>query len=455
MSLNLKIKEGSENYAATIVEIDNIHPIKDADLIVRTVVFGNDVIVSKDTHIGAKMIYFVSGTKLNTDFCKFNNLYSNVEYNNDPNSKPGYLSYRQSRVKAIKLRDIISDGFILPISSLISFYNRVEVLAENGSNKHIRFNYGKDLSEQDFKVGDTFTTINRVDICEKYIITPTRNNNQGGKAPSTSKVKLQDRLVKDQFRLHTDTAHFARNLHKFEPTDNIIITRKYHGTSGISSHVLIQHSLSFIERILIWFGINIPTTEYGYVYSSGKPKSNLPKGIFNSKQLSTYNNPNKSYYKEDYWLKAFNKLKPSLEKGITLYYEIVGDGIQGKDYTYDFEHEIFVYRITQTNIDSIAYEFSWQQVKDYCNKYGIKYVNEYWVSTYTNLDAAYSFEETNIIDCLSKTYLNKSLPDCKVDEGICIRNERTNEIFKLKSPNFILAENDIAEKEIIDIESLE
>ncbi len=407
MSLNLKIKEGSENYAATIVEIDNIHPIKDADLIVRTVVFGNDVIVNKDTQIGTKMIYFVSGTKLNPDFCKFNNLYSNVEYNNDPNSKPGYLSYRQSRVKAIKLRDIISDGFILPISSLISFYNRVEVLAENGSNKHIRFNYGKDLSEQDFKVGDTFTTINRVDICEKYIITPTRNNNQGGKAPSTSKVKLQDRLVKDQFRLHTDTAHFARNLHKFEPTDNIIITRKYHGTSGISSHVLIQRNLSLIERLLSWFGVNIPKTEYGYIYSSGKPKSGLPKGIFSGDE-STWNNNNKSFYSENYWLKAFNKLKPSLEKGITLYYEIVGEGIQGKDYTYGFEHEIFVYRITQTNVDGIVYEFSWQQVKDYCEKYNINYVSEYRKCTYLDLKKEAEFNSEDIIQTLTVLYLNKS-----------------------------------------------
>jgi hypothetical protein len=89
MSLNLKIKEGSENYAATIVEIDNIHPIKDADLIVRTVVFGNDVIVNKDTQIGTKMIYFVSGTKLNPDFCKFNNLLTDKEQNRDQ-TKTGY-----------------------------------------------------------------------------------------------------------------------------------------------------------------------------------------------------------------------------------------------------------------------------------------------------------------------------------------------------------------------------
>ena len=430
----ISIKKGSENYCCTVVKIDNLHAIEGADFIQRTVVFGNNVIIGKDVKEGDVMLYFNSGTKLNPEFCKKNNLYSNTEYNADPTAKKGYLSYKQNRVKAIKLKDIISDGFLLPINSL----NNVKELFYN--------NFAK------LNIGDTFTDINDINICEKYIVAPPRNSNPSGTAPNKNTVKLKDLLVKDQFRLHTDTAHFARNLNKFSPSDNIVITRKYHGTSGISSHVLIQRSLSLIERLLVWFGINIPTTEYGYIYSSGKPKSGLPKGVFNSKELSTYNNTNKSFYSENYWLKAFNKLKPSLEKGITLYYEIVGEGIQGASYTYGFEHEIFVYRITQTNIDGIVYEFSWQQVKDYCNKYGIKYVDEYWSSSYTNLDAAYSFKETNIVDCLSKTYLNKSFPDCKVDEGVCIRNERTNEIFKLKSPDFILGESNSAEKEEINVE---
>ena len=431
----ISIKKGSENYCCTIVQIDNIHDIPNADNIVRTVIYGNNVIISKDIKIGDKLIYFNSGTKLNPEFCKYNNLYSNTEYNADPTAKPGYLSYKQNRVKAIRLRSVISDGFLLPVNSL----NNIKELFYN--------NFAK------LNVGDTFTTINGVNICEKYIV-EVRNSNPGGKAPDKVKIKLKDLLVKDQFRLHTDTAHFARNLHKFEPTDNIVITRKYHGTSGISSHVLIQRSLSLIERVLLWFSVNIPITEYGYIYSSGKPKSGLPKGVF-SGDISTWSNTNKSFYKENYWLKAFGKLKPFLEKGITLYYEIVGKGIQGNDYTYGFEHEIFVYRITQTNADGIVYEFSWEQVKNYCNKYNINYVSEYRKCTYLDLKKEAEFNSEDIIQTLTVLYLNKSYGDCKIDEGICIRNERTSEIFKLKSPNFILAENDSAEKEIIDIESLE
>lgn len=427
MALKLTIKQGSENYTATIVEIKEIYDIPNADFIKRVNIFGQDIIISADIKVNDKMILFNSGTKLNPDFCKYNNLYEDKTLNNNTNLK-GYINSK-NRVRAVKLRGIISDGILLPISSLEYIYQQINLV---------------------LNVGDTFTDINEVNICEKYIVPTARNSNPGGKAPKISKVK--DLLIETQFRLHSDTAHFARNLHKFEDNDNIIITRKFHGTSGISSHVLIKHNLNLIERFLLWFNINIPKTEYGYIYSSGKPKSGKVKGIYSSNHLLKYDNTEQSFYKENYWLKAFDKLKPFLEKGITLYYEIVGKGIQGNDYTYGFEHEIFVYRITQTNADGIVYEFSWEQVKNYCNKYNINYVSEYRKCTYLDLKKEAEFNSEDIIQTLTVLYLNKSYGDCKVDEGICIRNERTNEIFKLKSSAFILKESSDAENEISNLE---
>lgn len=418
----LDILPGSENYTAQIVKINNLHPIPDADVIQRTVINGNDIVIPTTTKLGDEMIYFVAGTKLNEDYCKNNNLLDSASLNIDT-SKKGFISHKQFRVKAIKLKGVISNGMLMPLQSVDSI----------------------NLNSLSLKIGDEFNSIAGIVLCEKYIV-PCRNGNPGGKDPNRDRTtnNLKDLLVRDQFRLHKDTAHFAKNLGKFNPTDDLVITRKYHGTSGISSHVLIQRKLSFIERLLVKFGVSIPKTQYGYIYSSGKPKSGLPKGVFNE-DYASYLNPNKSFYKEDYWLTAFNKLKPSLEKGITLYYEVVGKGIQGDNYTYGFDHEIFVYRITQTNVDGITYEFSWQQVKDYCDKYGIKYVDELQKNVFHNFT-------TTPLQWLSDSYLNKSYADCKVDEGICIRNERTNEIFKLKSPNFILAENNMQEKDISNIE---
>lgn len=79
----LKIAEDSENYACTVVEIGEMYPIPDADRIVRTVINGNDVIVSKETKKGDIVLYFCAGTQLEQGFCFDNNLYDNKELNSD------------------------------------------------------------------------------------------------------------------------------------------------------------------------------------------------------------------------------------------------------------------------------------------------------------------------------------------------------------------------------------
>ena len=194
----------------------------------------------------------------------------------------------------------------------------------------------------------------------------------------------------------------------------------------------------------MFLGINIPKEEYGYIYSTGKPKSQLPKGIF-SDSNPNWSTPNKSYYSKDIWLEAFNKLKDKLEKGITLYYEVVGEGIQGADYTYGFTHEMFVYRITSTNVDGIVTEFTWNQVKDYCDKYEINYVTEFYQGKFNDLGE-------DPIETLSELYLEKSYKDCKVDEGVVVRNDTKGIGFKLKSKRFILGESNEQEEGVINIE---
>ena len=67
-----------------------------------------------------------------------------------------------------------------------------------------------------------------------------------------------------------------------------------HNSSGISSNVLVKKKLKLYEKVLTKLGVNIPDTEYGYIYSSGKPKSNLPKGI-----LGKYVNDNGDFYSDN------------------------------------------------------------------------------------------------------------------------------------------------------------
>jgi hypothetical protein len=147
--------------------------------------------------------------------------------------------------------------------------------------------------------------------------------------------------------------------------------------------------------------------------------------------------------------------RQNLEKGITIYGEIVGKGVQGDNFTYGFDYEIFVYRITYTNPDGVVYEFSWEAVKRYCDKYGIKYVDEYFNGKVREIVPPFiedlgSTSPDHLLDYLKQKYLDKSYDDCKVDEGICIRLVETDEIFKLKSPKFIEGESKELEQGVSD-----
>ena len=89
--MKLKIKETSTNYTCTVVKIEHLFPIENADKIQKCNVLGNDIVVSKDLEINSTMLYFVAGTRLNAEYCKQNNLYSDNTLNVDIEKK-GYLS---------------------------------------------------------------------------------------------------------------------------------------------------------------------------------------------------------------------------------------------------------------------------------------------------------------------------------------------------------------------------
>ena len=213
-----------------------------------------------------------------------------------------------------------------------------------------------------------------------------------------------------------------------------------HGSSGIFANLLTNRKLTWFDKLAQYFGAKISLTSYSHIYSSGKPKSNLPKGVVSPKGDIEWINANKSYYEEDIWYKTYQTLKDKLEKGISIYGEIVGVGVQGKEFTYGIDGlDFFVYRITRTNADGIVQELTWEQVKQYCEKYELTHVEEYFQGNIIDFHAAYSVinEDTKekFLEDIIQTYLDKSYSDCKFDEGICIRQD--DRIWKLKSPKFL------------------
>lgn len=411
------------NYVATVVKIPMIQPIEGADKIGLVQILGENIIVSKDSDLSATYLLFLSGTQLAPEYLKANNLYQKSENNADV-TKKGYFSDK-GVVSSVKLKGIISTAFLMPISSLESIVNTSKL-----------------------KIGDEFEEIAGFKLCWKYE-KPVKLHVHGTGNPVKKEFKLSDLIVKGQFKFHDETESFARNLHKFKENDIVVILRKKHGSSCILSHVLVNNKLSWFQKKWnkIPFLPSFKTVDYGYLWSSGKPKSRLVKGI-----STGWMNPNESYYSQNIWKTAFDDYKHTLEKGISIYSELVASNIQ-KGYNYghpEGTYGMYVYRITKTDEFSNTVEFSWQQIKDYCKKYNLLHVEEYYHGRYGDITSS------NILKYLTDKYLGKKCLDCinknLPDEGIVIRfdgNLNAFNAFKLKDKNFILKETQQLEDDTI------
>lgn len=440
--MKLEIKERSKNYACSVVEIKELFSIEGADAVCRVVINGNNVVVPKTTEVGSKMLYFCSGTKLSTDYCKMNNLYDKEENNLD-NTKRGFISSKQSRIKCIRLRGVISDGMLMPLSSLSYFLVPQE-------------RYG------DLKVGDDFTDIDGVNVCEKYVVAVRES---GNKVKGQKSVKIS-RLVDGQFYLHNDTSNLRKNMGKINPNDIIGIHYKKHGTSIVIGNVQVKRRLSWMEKIAKKLKIKVDDTIYDIVYSSRKV-------IKNSDLNPTQN---EGYYGEDIWGVVTKEVGHLIPKNWTLYGEVLGytqsgSGIQGK---YDYgckigEHKFYVYKISVVNTDGNVIFLTDKQIEEYCEKVGLLYKD-----TFIYYGIASEWYDGNItegaiskvkpeewratfLEKLEKDYNEKKCYMCvnKVpEEGIIVRVERLEqyEAYKLKSKAFLLMESMEQEEEVSNIE---
>ena len=419
----------NKNYCASIVKIENIIPLEGCDNIQATLIFGNSVIVSKDCKVGDIGIFFPIECSIKPIFLSANNLYRDKTLNVDK-EKSGFFELN-GRVRCMKLRGYKSEGFFTPLHSL-------------------------GIDNPPVNVGDDFDHINGIMICEKYIV-PTKNQGTQGdkKSKADRKLKRFDRLIDGQFHFHIDTGFLAKELHKIKPEDIISISEKIHGTSAIASYILCNKKLSWGNKIAKKLGCNIKDTEYDYVYSSRKVIKNR------------YINPNAgSFYNEDIWKTGFEEIKPFLQKGMTIYFEICGflNGGQAIQKRYDYgcksnQHENYVYRITSTNEDGKVFEWSMLQIQQWCKANGLKAVPLHYYGYAKDLYPWLSQHDhwnENFLDELKKEFLEKDCTICKNKvpaEGIVLRVENLNiEPYKLKSFLFKQLETKMIDDGIENIE---
>lgn len=429
-------KPVNENYCATVTEIKTLVPLENCNNVVGAIIFGNQVIVGKDTNIGDKGIFFPVECELSKEFLSNNNLYRHSELNSDK-TKKGYFE-DSGRVKCIKFRNHKSEGIFLPLESL-SFTNHKEELTENTS----------------------FDEISGIKICKKYVI---RWQNTSGTSNKTGKVykKKKSKIIDEQFRFHIQTAQLGKNMWKIKPTSFIQISRKIHGSSFVSSNILCKRKLNIFEWFLHKLGVRIETTEYSDVYSSRKVIKNAD---MDDKACGFYN--------EDIWGEVHKKLKDITPQGITLYGEVFGylksGGMIQKNYSYgckEGENKFLIYRMTITNTKGQVFEINSMDVKKWAIANGLNPVDEYYygeasklfdLKLPTNDDELKTWQE-QFLEKLKEKYLEKKCWDCVEDvwdEGIVVRVENGMndlEVLKLKSFNFLEAETKSLDKGDINIE---
>jgi hypothetical protein len=438
----LKISEkANRNYLAKVVKLSGVRKHTNADKLQCVTVDGCNVVTGMDAKDGALYIYFPVESALNKEYLSWSNSFENKEMNADQEKK-GFFN-RHGRVRAIRLRQERSEGYIVPVEDLSAW------LSEKTGSK---------VSIGESNVETEFDYFEDIQVCEKYVNREVlRQQALAGK--KEKKAVRQSKLVDGQFRLHIDTSHLSKNMHKISPNDVISITNKLHGTSFVVGNVLCKKPLKWYEKVLQKVGVNVVDTHYDLVYSSRK----VVKNQYND-------NTNKQhFYGYDLWEEIAKFLSPNLTEGLTFYGEAVGFTKDGafiqKGYDYGCnpgEFKVFIYRITLTNYSGKVFEFSAKQVKDFCSKFGLNHVPEYYYGYAKDLFPEVSVTEhwnENFLAKLTETYLEKDCEICvnKVPgEGVVVRREDLEvDVYKHKSFRFKQYESEQLDLGEVDIETQE
>lgn len=452
----IQSKNANVNYLAKIVKIDNFHKHSDPEVtkLKCCCIDGFNIITGIDSEPGL-YVYFPTACCINLKFLSYANLYRHGELNVDQ-TKTGMFE-DNGRVKAIRLRGELSEGFIIPIVVLENWVMstvNVELKVEEGTEF--------DSIEHD---GKTFW------VNKKYIPKNTRTSGAPGSGNSGKgkQPKGLDKIIENQFRFHYDTVLIKKCPHVLHPNDLISITSKVHGTSGISAYVLCKQELNWKQKIARWL-TGEEFDKYDYLYSS----RSVIKNQYYNKSVQG------GFYGVDVWKYADDIVRPCLSKGMTAYYEIIGflpnggyiqknydygclPPVGDEAYTYGKHFKVQIYRVTITDVSGKVHEFSAREVQLWAQMVGLVPVEQYYYGyakdLYPDLDPSEHWNE-NFLSKLANDknfYMECNSPTCdnKVPhEGIVIKIENMkSEAFKLKCFKFLDGEGKALDKGEIDIES--
>ncbi len=446
--MKLTLKADSPNYAAKVISLPapSKHPKADKLQVVN--ITGNSVITGLDAKEGMAYIYFPLECAINKFYLAWSDSFAKPELNKDV-SKKGFFQ-DSGRVRAVRLRSQPSEGYIVPVRSIVDWWNSMSLVT------------GK-VTEEDFQLDTEFDHIDDLKLCEKYVNANAQrklDNAANAEKNRRGKVKRISKLVDNQFRFHIDTKQLKREIHNISPDDTITVSYKMHGASAIFAKILCKKKLRWYEKLAKNLGITVLDSHYDYVYSSRRVVKN---------EYEEESKQNIHYYDTDIWSLAAQKVNPSLKDGLSIYAELVGQTPTGswiqKPYDYGTKEKqiaIYVYRITYTNPAGDVFEFTQPQVKRYCDKMGLPMVPIFYHGKAKDLFPELSTEQhwhEAFLEALKKKYNEKDCHMCtnKVpEEGVCVILERDHfEAYKLKSFRFLEHETAELDTGAIDMETQE
>ena len=439
--MSLSISNKNSNYLAKVVCLKNVRKHPNADAIQLATVDFNTIIVGKNAIEGDLYVYFPLETAINPDFLSYTNSYSSGEMNRNKEVK-GFFN-KQGRVRAVKLRGIPSEGYVVPLEVFQTWLEQVHkaCIQNLESIENVEFdtvNIGKEP----------------LLICEKYVPQHIREK---GPSNTPKKEKKFNRIVDGQFHFHVSTSQLKKNVHNIRPDDIITVTKKLHGTSLVCGNLLVKKQMPFPIRMLKYIGIDIQKQNYDLVYSS----RNVIKNKYEVKKSHNH------FYGEDIWSIAAKELQEYLDEGVTVYAEVVGQTPNGKwiqkGYDYgclDKQHAIYIYRMTTTTSEGKVTEWSTSQIRHFVRTHGLKMVPILYhgfADGFTpTLDMSVDRWQGELLGDLMEKYLEKDCNMCSSkmpDEGVVVTVQAASPApYKLKSNAFYLHETKQLDKNEVGME---
>jgi len=496
-----------DEYCCSIVEVGEMKPIEGSDFLGQTFVNGNSIVVRKDqVKQGDVFIYAANETQLSLQFLAKNNLFEigardlNANYKevealvqegkkDEAKRKVGFFT-KHGRVKMIRLRGVPSMGFLFGKDALEKYCPTVADI---------------DLAQY---VGEDFDLVDGREFVKAYVpyIRPARKRDRYAKKDKRN-VKLFNRLIEGEFKLHYETQQLQKYIGCIRPIDVLTISVKFHGTSDIMGNVLtripinLSDGVKFVnkaidKRIAKMRKAKKGVTRYheknelkrkiALYKHSIKPDARIGYGdIYSSRTVIKNKSINvkvtSGFYDTDIWGEYNALLKKYIPEDMTVYSEICGylTGDQKmiqRDYDYGCEvgeNFIMPYRITTKEADGKKREWNVQEVYDWTVnlmkeheelRKKIRPIEILYHGTlaqlYPNIPLGEHWHES-VLDAMRNDRkhfgMEQNEPLCKHKvprEGICVRkdDDEIAECWKLKTMAFLGKEAEEITKGVVDIE---